>query len=958
LHAIGSKLHSATLVAALIISTGLLSAPRANAQAGRAVPAPTAEQITFFENKVRPLLLASCTVCHSEASKQGGLRLDMPVTPEIAKEILVRVKGEGGKQRMPVGGELSKDKIAALEQWISTGAIWPAGKSKPVATLADLGKKHWSFNKLTHPAVPNVAGAANPIDAFIRSGLSKAGLKPTPTASRRELIRRLYYDLTGLPPTPEQVRAFVASKDPKAYDKLVDSLLASPHYGEKWARHWLDLVRYAETNSYERDNPKPYTYRYRDYVIRAFNEDKPYNRFVKEQIAGDEMADPAHTPAVGTGFYRLGLWDDEPADRLQAEYDDLDDIVATTGQAFLGLTLDCARCHDHKLDPIPQRDYYRMLAVFRPLNRYRNGGDSDETVWFQDDAAKRDYDAKMTALKESRKTFASKISEFEKLLQSKGTRYYNPADVTDLSYRLYERDWRRIPEFENEPSISGGNMPPGLISISPRQRNEEFSIEFNAQLNVPVDGDYTFHFKSQGGYRFSVDGTLFEAYATKDGKPTENSAKRHLSKGKHGINLIYVQRQHMHGLAISWSGPGFEQRPLSALDSCGVGELPTLFGPNLASVIGKDKAEEFENVVNAQAALEEQAPPTDKVITVTENTGAKPTHILLRGVPTAEGDVVEPGVPSCVAPDPLLKFSAPPGTKSTGRRTALANWIASEDNPLTARVMVNRIWQYHFGRGIVKTANDFGLQGAKPTQPQLLDWLAGKFMKDGWSIKKLSRLILTSETYKQSSAGNPAGLKKDPQNDLYWRFDMRRLTAEEIRDSVLAVSGALNLKMFGPGVYPEIPKEILAAQSRPGKDWYTERMTPEDMNRRSIYIFAKRSLTYPMLSAFDIPDGDRSAPIRFASTQPTQALGQMNGPFANAQADVMAARVRKEVGNAPAAFARRILELTQQRDATQKDIQECVALYEKLKKRGATPEIAQKYLCLMAINLDEFFYLD
>ncbi len=928
------------------------------AQAQKPGAQASAEQITFFESKVRPVLLASCTSCHSESSKQGGLRLDAPVSMQIAKEILVRVKGEGGKQKMPVGGELAKDKIAALEQWVSSGAVWPTGKSKPAATLAELGKKHWSFQKITHPSVPKIAGATNPIDAFIRSGLAKKGLKPTGVATRRELIRRLSYDLTGLPPTPEEVRLFIADKAPNAYDKLVDRLLASPHYGEKWARHWLDLVRFAETNSYERDNPKPYTYRYRDYVIRAFNQDKPYNQFVKEQISGDEMGDPAHAPAVGTGFFRLGLWDDEPADRLQAEYDDLDDIVATTGQAFLGLTLDCARCHDHKLDPIPQRDYYKMLAVFRPMNRYRNGGDSDETVWFVDSAAKREYDQKMAALKESRTASLAKITEIEKLIASKGAQYYNPADLSETTYRLYERDWRRIPEFENEPSIASGNVKGNFISIAPRQRNEEFSIEYNAQLTVPKDGEYTFRFKSQGGFRFSVDGTLFETFATKDGKPTEMVAKRHLSPGKHGVSLIYVQRQHMHGLAISWSGPDFAWRPLSALESCGAGELPTLLGPDLAKLIGKDKADELESVINTQAALEEQAPPTDKVISVTENTGPKPTHILLRGVPTAEGDTVEPGVPICVAPDVVFKYQPPVDGKTTGRRTALANWIASEDNPLTARVIVNRVWQYHFGRGIVRTPNDFGLQGSRPTQPELLDWLAQKFMKDGWSFKKLHKLILSSDTYKQASTGNTLALSKDPQNDTFWRFDMRRLTAEEIRDSVLSVTGALNLKMFGPGVYPEIPKEILAAQSRPGKDWYTERMAPEDMNRRSIYIFAKRSLTYPMLAAFDLPDGDRSAPSRFASTQPTQALGLMNGPFANAQAEVMAARVRKDVGSVPAAFAKRMLELVQQREPSLKDIKECLALRDRLKKRGSSEELAQKYMCLLAINLDEFFYLD
>lgn len=949
--------------AATIISTTLaLGTAALFAVAQQKGPsAPSAAQVAFFESKIRPLFLTSCVSCHGKDAQQGGLRLDGPIPLEKAQEVLRRVKGEGGKPRMPVGGELPKDKIAAIEEWVSTGAAWPAAGSspKPVNILYEKGKTHWAFQKIKQPPVPKVKNAAwvrNAIDAFVLKKLEEKGLKPAPVASRAVLIRRLTYDLTGLPPTPDEVAAFESDTSPNAYEKLVDRLLASPHYGEKWARSWLDLVRYAETNSYERDNPKPYIYKYRDYVIRAFNDDKPYDRFVKEQLAGDEMVDAPGDAVLATAYYRLGIWDDEPADKLQAQYDDLDDIIATTGQAFLGLTLDCARCHDHKLDPIPQRDYYRMLAIFHNINRYKNGGSTDEARYFASMDAKREWDRMSAEIADKRKSNVAELKPFEAKLVEKGI--INPGDLKSVSYKYYERDWKRIPDFENEPVIASGNIEPPRISLSPRQRNEEFAIEYDGKLNVPADGDYTFTLYAEGGYRLAVGGErLFESFAS-DGKGVEKSKKKHLGKGETGINLIFNQRQKQHGLVLTWSGPGFVNRALSPLDSCGEGGLPIFVGPDAVKTFGKETVDKVGGMVDRLAELEKQAPRTEKVLCVTEAGSKVPeTTILLRGVPTNKGDKVDPGTPEC-AGGGVLSAAPPANGKSTGLRTQLANWIASPNNPLTARVIVNRIWQGHFGRGIVRTPNDFGLQGAAPTHPELIDWLASEFIRRGWSFKALHRLILTSNTYKQSSRNNPAALAADPQNDLLWRFDMRRLTAEEIRDSLLAVCGNINYQMFGPSVYPEIAKEILAGQSRPGKDWFMERMSAEDVCRRSIYVSEKRSLIYPLFASFDMPETDRPSPTRFASTQPTQALGTMNGALFNKQAAILAARVRKEAGEEPRAFSRRLLSLVTQRTPTEMEIGECVALMDRLIKHGAKPEQAQNYACLTALNLDEFFYLD
>ena len=574
---------------------------------------------------------------------------------------------------------------------------------------------------------------ANPIDAFILARLEANGLSPNPPATKRELIRRACYDLTGLPPSPLEVESFLADDSPAVWEKLIDRLMDSPRYGEKWGRHWLDLVRFAESNSFERDGDKPHAWRYRDYVIRSFNADKPYDKFICEQLAGDEFPDPAGDAIIATGFYRLGLWDDEPADRELARYDSLDDIVATTGQVFLGLTVDCARCHNHKLDPIPQKDYYRLLAFFQNVNPYKNGGPTDEV-----------------------RLFASSTEQ---------------------------------------------------------------------------------------------------------------------------------------ALAVTESGPN-----------------------------------------------------------------APETFVLVRGNPNAKGEKVEPAFLEILNP-PRPEIPTPAaGARSTGRRTALAHWIASPENPLTARVMANRLWQYHFGRGLVRSPNNFGLQGDPPTYPELLDWLASELVARGWRLKTMHRLIMTSNAYRMSSRDRAEASAGDPGNDLFWRFDMRRLTAEEIRDSILSITGSLNLKMSGPGVYVDIPKEVLAGQSQPGKGW--GRSPPSEQARRSVYIHVKRSLLTPILESFDLAETDRSAPVRFATIQPTQALGMLNGEFINRQADLFAARLRRESSGRLDQQVRLALGLATSRIPTEAEIQQGVGLIEALQREKSVPEAALKYFCLMALNLNEMVYLD
>jgi hypothetical protein len=756
------------------------------AQETKEQPSLPPAAIAFFEKKVRPVLADHCSRCHGEMKQKGSLRLDsraaaltggdrgpvlVPGQPESSL-MMKAISYANPELKMPPSKKLSREQIEALTEWVKMGAPWPGADKTTAPTprrtefqISDRDRAHWAFQPVQRPIVPavkNPAWAGSPIDAFILAKLEAKGLQPNPPATKSELIRRVYYDLTGLPPTPREVEAFLADASPKAYEQLIERLLDSPRYGEKWCRHWLDLVRFAETNSYERDNPKPNAWRYRDYVIRSFNQDKPYDQFIREQLAGDELPNPDGDTLIATGFYRLGIWDDEPTDREQARFDGLDDIVATTGQVFLGLTFDCARCHDHKIDPIPQKDYYRLVAFFHNINHYRNGGSTDEV-----------------------------------------------------------------------------------------------------RLRTGPDGRQSFVY-------------LFKEPKPKDGEELKR-------KGR---------------------------------------------------------------------------PSPDTALCVTEaGCQAPETFVLLRGNPHVKGEKVEPafpqifGSPAPVLPTPLQD------ARTTGRRLVLANWIASKDNQLTARVLANRIWQYHFGRGIVRSPSNFGLQGDKPTHPELLEWLAAEFVAQGWRLKPLHRLILTSNAYRMSSRGNPTALAVDPANDLFWRFDMRRLSAEEIRDSILAITGTLNLKMYGPGVYPEIPQEVLAGQSKPGYGW--GKSPPEEQARRSIYIHVKRSLLTPILERFDLAETDRSSPVRFATTQPTQALLMLNSDFLNKQAEVFAERLRKEASASLSEQVKLALRLALSRQPNAEEIRRGVDLIEKLRAQdGATAEVALKYFCLMVLNLNELVYLD
>jgi hypothetical protein len=820
-------------------------------------PSFTSEQVTEFTNTIAPLLKVHCLKCHGddpkklrgefdlrtrEAVLRGGESGPAVVVGKPKESLLIQaIQHSKDGYAMPPTGKLKAEEIAVLTKWVQDGLAFPADQIQSTAnhvlkkkTWTDEQKKYWAYQPVRRPEIPSTS---HPIDALLAQKLDTKKLTALGSASKAMLIRRAYYDLHGLPPTPEQIDAFVNDPDPGAWVKLIDQLLASPRYGEKWGRHWLDLVRFAESNGYERDGAKPNAWRYRDYVIRSFNADIPYPQFIREQLAGDELPRAGQDqidPIIATGYYRLGVWDDEPADPVQAKFDGYDDLVSITGQAFLGMTLNCARCHDHKGDPILQEDYYKMVAFLRDIRPYSNERNLRSTSTLTDitPAEKRkQYEVELT----ERQTKIDELAKKMKPIEDEAIRKMDPKDQLAVDDGKRDLVVRKVPQF----------------------------------LEGEIKTNYT-------------------------------------KLSKEWVEL--------------------RSRPMPY--------------------------QEFALSVNNCEAT----PP--------------PTFVNIRGNPHANGIEVQPGFPSIFdLPAPAISKPAT-GSKTSGRRTVLANWIASKSNPLTARVFMNRLWLHHFGKGLVPTANDFGKLGEQPTHHELLDWLAAEFMEPtqdqaadtqrstAWTVKRMHRIVMTSQAYQRSSGGDAANLKIDPANTFLWRFNMRRLTAEELRDSMLSASGALNLsKLGGPSMYPKLSAEVLAGISFGDKKNHWPDSPLEEQNRRTVYAFVKRSIQVPILIQHDQADADNSCPVRYTTTVPTQALGMLNGDFTNEQARLLAARLLKE-GDLAKQVARGI-RLTTGRLPTADEVEKDVAFLNSLKTKHKLDDAAtlQQY-ALLLLNTNEFVYLD
>lgn len=970
-------------LSALIVGTCLLSSARAQKQ--------EAVDAAYFDKQVLPILQANCFKCHGgEAKIRGGLRLTSreeilkggdsgPAVvldkPAISR-FLQAIRYQDGLE-MPPKGKLPDKDIAVLTRWVTEKIPWgtviaktSGSASTPVAgRVTPEGRAFWAYQPVHRPpapAVKKISWVRNPIDAFVLARLEGKGLTPVGPADRTAWLRRVTYDLTGLPPTPEETAAFLADKSSEADEHLVERLLDSPHYGEKWGRHWLDLVRYAETHGYERDDAKPFAWRYRDYVINAFNKDKPYDQFLREQLAGDLLPNASPETWTATGYYRLGIWDDEPADPLQARYDVLDGIVSTTGQVVLGMSVGCARCHDHKRDPIPQRDYYRLLAFFQDISNMN----TKNTHFISSPEERRAYEERLRdhrALETQTSEALQKLArEFaQALIEKEPGRHFSNVDLSAEGEAILAPDARKQKsnwwyttnrpkagwfgvdftpsDWHDGPGGFGTLGTPGAIigtvwNTKDIWLRRSFELpEKPGRLALDLHHDDDVEVYLNGVPVFQTKG-----FKTKYVRlPLDQAACNTL---KPGTNVLAIHcRQEMGGQYIDAG--------LVALPSTmPLVDLVRRDGP---AIWGPDKTQAYLDLHRKLQNLRKQkiAEPGVEIMCVEER-GQAPTYVAIRGSAAAQGERVTCGFPEVLVASNSVVPPAPPANK----RLQLAEWLTQPSNPLTARVLVNRLWHYHFGRGIVGTPNDFGKLGELPTHPELLDWLADECIKGNWKIKRLQKLIVLSNTYRMSSQASADGLRLDPGNMLLWRFPMRRLNAEEVRDSFLAVSGQLNLKAGGPSVYPPISKEVLAGQSVPGKGWPTS--PPDESRRRSVYVHVKRSLQLPILAIHDQADTDSSCPVRYTTTVPTQALGMINGEFTNEQAAALAARLEREAKE-PAARVRRAILLTTCRQASDAEVAKDVAFIEELQTKGGMKEAeAWRYYCLVQLNSNEFLYLD
>jgi hypothetical protein len=833
----------------------------------------------------------------------------------------------------------------------------------------------WSCHPLTQPTIPGDDVDGHPIDRFLAGPMQDLGLTPADPADPRTLVRRATFDLTGLPPSIDTIETYRADPTPEHWNDIVDALLASDQYGVKWGRHWLDLVRWAETDSFERDNRKPEAWRYRDWVVDAFNRDMPYDRFILEQLAGDELPDRSLSSIIATGYYRLGIWDDEPTDIPLAQYDDLDGILDTTSRVMLGMSMGCARCHDHKKDPIPQVDYYSMLAFFHGITPYKStpgnaihAKDFTRSVPDHIDRPELDQQRIDEWTNERARLVEAITASHAQLLESpappverNGLVLTADSDVEAVD-RMVEDDFTVEFEFRTSTDPNRGNPTQwwtgqGLVNAEVPGVVPDWGLSLVRHGRIVAGtGKPELSIASQEGYddgqwhhvAFTRQRNTGEVILYIDGEPVaEGTGSTEALDAPKQIQIGSVLPNHLtfDGDIRNVKFWDRTQPHRTIIDlSLGLSPLPSAPG-----------SPEHELLVEQLVALRRPIIPHTTVLCVLEPDTTPPTtHVLDRGNPHVPLDAVDPAFPV------MLGGGAPtsiePTDESSGRRLALARWIIRPENLRTARVMVNRLWQHHFGTGLVPTPNEFGTLGLPPTHPALLDWLAVEFIDSGWSVKAMHRLIMSSAAYQRGSIPVADARQRDPLDTALSWYPPRRLTAEELRDSILATNGTLNLQLGGPSVYPPMPEEVLATSSRPDAVW--GRSSPEQADRRSIYIHLKRSLLDPLLTAFDLADTDTTCPVRFVTTQPTQALTMLNSDFTGREAAQLGDRLRAE-GSTTEDHIRLGIRAALGRDATVEEIQDAIVLLDTLQQdHGLNPQQALDRYCLVLLNLNEFIYVD
>lgn len=980
----------------------------------------------LFETQVGAVLSAKCIACHQPGIAKGGFDLSTregmlrggeggagvaPGKPDESPVYLRSVAVNGQTPEMPAKGEpLTAQEASALHEWIEKGAVWP--EKFVIKEKAKADASWWSLQPLNVASrSPNAAGPDAPhavpqatptIDDFIIAQLAGHGLTLSPQADRRTLFRRLSFDLWGLPPTPEDVEAFVQDPDPEAYAKLVDRLLDSPHYGERYARHWLDLAHYADTHGFERDQRRDNAWRYRDYVIQAFNDDKPYDRFLQEQIAGDVLWPDDQQAVTATGFLAAGPWDyvgqvETPSGELRrsARSLDLDDIATQVMTSTMATTINCCRCHDHKLDPISQQEYYQLRAVFAGIKR------SDRVV---SDAALKQYEDTQAGLAAKLQLIEFEIGKLEGAgldladmvgggngLGS-GT---NRQGIDARSGEVQTRDFGALDnvvtntlvktksEFINGVFIPDGEAGQATIAVSTtgvtisglpktsgaawdlirngpiasQHSNELGGIDFTKDghtlLGLHANAGITFdldairreshqtemRFTAKLGYFGAAGGFHADAWVFVDGQRVAEFSQLTRDKGLQEIDLNLSVEARFLTLVATDGGNGFSH------DQIGFGD-PKL-KPAVAATLSDDEQMRLTQLRQERTSAKERLSaigPPPRFYGVVGEQPAPPVYLLIRG--DAESPEGEPLSPGALASLSMLNPSlGNTDTREGERRAALAHWITHPDNPLTPRVIVNRLWHWHFGQGIVNTPSDFGFGGDQPSHPELLDWLALQLHQESGSLKALHRLILNSQTYQQQSRHDPdaAGAKVDADNHWLWRQNPQRLEAEAIRDAVLLVSGQLNSERGGPGFQDFTYEEAYAPIYR-----YITADKPA-LWRRSIYRYIVRTTPDRFLTTLDCPDPANLTSKRLTTTTPLQSLALYNNDFILRQARYFAQRVESEAGVKPVEQVRRTFQRCLGRLPTEQEQRLAVSFVEQ---HGLFA------LCRSLLNSNEFVYVD
>ena len=973
----------------------------------------------LFRSQVAPILERHCLSCHSGDNAKGKLSLataatlkaggnsGSPIVPGNVddSELLDMVSGD--KPLMPPNAPpLSQAQVEILRRWVQAGAVWPEGVELQDRKFE--GQTWWSLEKLSRPVVPTYEVPSpqskwvrNGVDAFVAREHLKQGLVPAPEADRRTLIRRLYFDLTGLPPTPADLHSFLNDQDPQAYELLVNRLLESPSYGERWARHWLDVVHYGDTHGYDKDKPRPYAWPYRDYVIRALNSDLPYARFVQEQIAGDVLFPGTQDGIEALGFIAAGPWDfighaevpESKTDGKIARHLDRDDMIGNTIGTFNSLTVQCAQCHNHKFDPIPQEDYYRLQAVFAALDRADKMYDADLAVSQQRielltrqrtlNAAKKEIETRVAQLggteliQLDKQIAAAEQPENSPLAAQFG--YHSNIEPTSDKLKWVQIDLGQPAVIEAVEVVgchdtfnsigAGFGFPVSFkveLSNDPAFQAGVTLITDQTGREVPNPGVQPQHFPVGGQAGRYVRFTATKL-ATRQNDyilalaelSVFDASKKNLALGAKVTSLDSIEA------ARRWRTINLVDGYYYGVGLGTTGTLADLKRQRQELLAAKVDAGTRNTQTENQLLLAEVTSglgrlPVPRIVyagTVHSGSGAfagtgadggrpRPIHLLHRGDVKQPRQEVRPGALRAIK-SLSADFNLPLGHPEGNRRAMLAQWLTSPENPLTWRSIVNRVWQYHFGRGIVDTPNDFGRMGSLPTHPELLDWLAVEFRDGGQSLKQLHRIIVTSATYRQASTAPRAAefTLADADNRFLWRMNRRKLEAEAIHDAALAVSGRLNLQMYGPGF-----QDFVIEKPEHSPHYEYNLFNPEDpgSHRRSIYRFIVRSQQQPFMTTLDCADPSQRVDKRNESLSSLQALTLLNNGFMVTMEQYFSESLKAEGGELPQQVDRAFWKALGRSPTEVEHAELC--------------KYAQQYgisnYCRLLLNLNEFVFVD